>query len=970
MIHFGILIFACVVLGPVATAVAGPGPDCNSNGVNDLVDIAAGTSANCNGNAIPDECELVGNDCNTDGILDSCELSGGTATDCDGDTVLDGCEIANGSETDCDFNGVLDDCERPSPFDCNRNGQDDACDIVQGISNDFDGNQLPDECGLEQCELVWNGFENPPFASGLALNGFDSDGNGEAWSNFSGSASIVAGGCPIGLSTNAIRNTGDDSLAASADLTSELFAGDIGALPPATPLVRVSFDYQLEGDLNARYDHRMLLLSGDTGQVSALLWFGSPNSDLGVNGAGAGDDATPGQVWVLNSAGILLDTGVALDIGVCHSVLITFNTVGGLIDISIDNQPVFSGAAISPTDRIDRISLNAIRHVAASPGGPDLSLTLDNFERCVSGASVSCSIYDSVDCDGNNVCDVFETGGDSDADGVLDICEDYCDDCNNNGLRDAAEIAAGTEPDANSNGIIDFCEATTASENFGSFVLTSIDDERGWSEIGDTISVVVDASFAGQNPAFPTSGNQFLIVSDSPAFPTPTSSFLFSPRSELLEEDDIETWCWDMFVTSNNFGSLFVEITDLCREFDGPVFLPSGARNLGGLVASVNTGLEFRGSAATPPNNAVLMLSNPGGGDMYSTVLIGQESVFGIEARTACIKIRNDFGTTEALYGPLTNDPRTLQLIAVGQIETGKPAPPPGPSQPAGGDKQWIIRTDGVDNGTDFWFDNLRYIAHSDCDKDGIRDSIYIDLIPQMDANTDGVLDTCQDCNNDCGSFPVASVSCLDAQEIALCPMGNVACADCNSNGIPDECDVDPLLPILGALASCPPLPGCLMSRRGGGSCDADGDAVPDECQVAAAQGTDCNYNGCIDGADISMGTSVDVDGNLLPDECDPDCNHNGVVDALDISAGTSSDTGDGVPDECCPNVPNPDFDADGDVDAADYQRLQQCAGPVARSTNVPGGAQFVECGCADLDDSGVVDEEDVRRFQQNTTGP
>ena len=50
-----------------------------------------------------------------------------------------------------------------------------------------------------------------------------------------------------------------------------------------------------------------------------------------------------------------------------------------------------------------------------------------------------------------------------------------------------------------------------------------------------------------------------------------------------------------------------------------------------------------------------------------------------------------------------------------------------------------------------------------------------------------------------------------------------------------------------------------------------------------------------------------DCDGNGIDDDCDTsiiDCNDNGTPDACDISSGTSMDMdGDGVPDECCPEL-------------------------------------------------------------------
>ncbi len=88
--------------------------DCNDNGVDDSDDIAAGTSADCNGNLVPDECET---DCNTNGVPDECDLAPTlalvesaavtvgtgpvaiTAADLDGDTHLDLASANVGSET-------------------------------------------------------------------------------------------------------------------------------------------------------------------------------------------------------------------------------------------------------------------------------------------------------------------------------------------------------------------------------------------------------------------------------------------------------------------------------------------------------------------------------------------------------------------------------------------------------------------------------------------------------------------------------------------------------------------------------------------------------------------------------------------------------------------------------------------------------------------------------------------------------
>jgi hypothetical protein len=112
--------------------------------------------------------------------------------------------------------------------------------------------------------------------------------------------------------------------------------------------------------------------------------------------------------------------------------------------------------------------------------------------------------------------------------------------------------------------------------------------------------------------------------------------------------------------------------------------------------------------------------------------------------------------------------------------------------------------------------------------------------------------------------------------------------ADCNGNGIPDECDI---LPPEGYCQ--PGLPG--YPEECSENCQPDD--VPDECQL---EDNDCQPNGIPDECDIADGTSIDCQPDGVPDECEPDCNENGVADECDIRDGTSEDCNEnGVPDEC-----------------------------------------------------------------------
>jgi len=120
--------------------------DCNGNGIDDELDIAQGTSEDCNLNELPDECELGPRDCNDNGTPDDCDIAEGAALDCNANEIPDSCDIASGQSPDCNANGVPDLCDvGPSGIsdDCNLDGVPDECQLV---ANDCNGNSRPDEC--------------------------------------------------------------------------------------------------------------------------------------------------------------------------------------------------------------------------------------------------------------------------------------------------------------------------------------------------------------------------------------------------------------------------------------------------------------------------------------------------------------------------------------------------------------------------------------------------------------------------------------------------------------------------------------------------------------------------------------------------------------------------------------------------------------------------------------------------------
>ncbi len=118
--------------------------DCNSNGINDPVDISAGTSTDCDDNGLLDECQ---DDCNANDVADACDISGGTSVDCHDDGVPDECQL---QDNDCNFNAVPDDCDIECGLsaDCNRNALPDECELAAGSASDCNLNDVLDVCDI------------------------------------------------------------------------------------------------------------------------------------------------------------------------------------------------------------------------------------------------------------------------------------------------------------------------------------------------------------------------------------------------------------------------------------------------------------------------------------------------------------------------------------------------------------------------------------------------------------------------------------------------------------------------------------------------------------------------------------------------------------------------------------------------------------------------------------------------------
>ncbi|MDO8632706.1 MAG: hypothetical protein Q7R41_19665 [Phycisphaerales bacterium] len=89
-------------------------------------------------------------------------------------------------------------------------------------------------------------------------------------------------------------------------------------------------------------------------------------------------------------------------------------------------------------------------------------------------------------------------------------------------------------------------------------------------------------------------------------------------------------------------------------------------------------------------------------------------------------------------------------------------------------------------------------------------------------------------CTDPGGANQGTAIDRQDLQDAIACPKG--VCADCNGNGILDQCDLNCASPCGGCN-----VPGC------GESSDCNSNSVPDECDIASGTSPDCNENGVPD---------------------------------------------------------------------------------------------------------------------------
>ena len=351
-------------------------PDCNGNGVPDADDIVSLTSPDCDLDGVPDECQI---DVNSTAV-------GGPffcTADCD---------------PDCNNTGIPDACELVGN-DCNTNGVPDECDVEQFVFSDFSS--------LAGLNLVGN---TTTVGSRLRLTTEACLQRGGVWFT---DKQFVQGGFDTTFLIEISRD-GADGLAFLIQNESESSLGSRGGglgytngdFPGIANSVAIEFDTFLN------------------------VAHGDPNDNhVSIHTAGLAPNEADESFSLGSSTAIPFLSDAAP-----HTVRILY--IPGTLSIFVDD--LVNPALVAAVDLASILSLDNGTAWVGFTAATGLCV-IENHD-ILSWSFKSSAL---VDCNAN---------------GIPDECELVGNDCNANGIPDECDLSNGTSLDCNANGILDECD--------------------------------------------------------------------------------------------------------------------------------------------------------------------------------------------------------------------------------------------------------------------------------------------------------------------------------------------------------------------------------------------------------------------------------------------------------------------------------------------------------------------------------
>ena len=929
--------------------------DCNGNAVPDVCDVAAGTSPDCDGNDHPDECDVAeGNDCNANDVPDTCDLASGSSADCDANQRPDECP-------DCPEVDVL------FIMDTSASMDDEAtvlCNAVQDIAS----------------ELTRRGIAFKASYFGISENpgGVYKCLTGNVISTY---GTVVPGDPPPTLTTLGACPGGNE--VASEDwgraiaVAATQRAWTEGATRLIVPLVdegpwcgdptdnpgvdrdavehaiaiAVANGVNVSPIIPAERGAGMVFLAQDTAERTGGKLF-----DLGVTQSGVAE-AVVGTVLAACVGSYDCDTNLVPDSCELAS--------GAAPDCDEDGLPDACDVSRGAADCDGDVVPDSCQILA------DPSLDCDG-----DGAIDECQITvaDRADCNGNGTpdrCDVAAGGAAVDADdnGVPDSCELL--DCDGDGVDDDLAVSGGAASDCNANGRPDACDLLGPGVRDRTWARTGWGNAAtpGVVKVGDDLGV---AGLLGYESRQPSNDPDAYAALDgdlgSPLAGSYAVDWAKTGGTVAVTEwiDDPAGLDADMeWIELFNYGGTAVDLTGWRLKDSGTdnVVLPSVILPPGRFVVITRRTDLFVTNWGVPPSEIGRRVFKVGFGPLDNT---GDELLLIDASGTAVWAVA---WNNDPVSGAATHLSRALVLYNASADCDANLVPDD--CQPDCDDNGVADTCDLSAGAADCDLDGVPDRCQADCDDNGVADTCDM-AQGAVDCDGNGTLDRCQiaaDAGLDCDDngaldgcdIAVGAPDCDGNGALDVCDVASGAADDCDDDGVPDQCQL-----ATGAATDCNHnglLDGCDIASGTADDCDQDG--VPDACALSNGAAKDCNVNAIPDGCDIASGAAVDCDGGGVPDVCEiasgaaKDCNINTVPDACEIATGAAADCdGGGVPDACelTAGTAN-DCDANSVPDRCD---IASGGAADCNANTVPDGCEIIAGQVPDCDDNGVPDACDI----------
>ena len=833
--------------------------DCNGNGVQDICDIANGTSLDCNDNDIPDGCEPA-DDCNNNGVQDICDIASGSSTDCNLNSTPDECDLSDGASTDCDRSGLPDECD--SAADCNANGVQDICEIADGSSSDCNANGVPDDCDVgggdapvadacESARLVCPGFTY----SGTTVDATNDGSATCASSAFSPDVWYRYGPQSDGVLEVSLCGSAYDTAISIHTACPGNSKNEVACNDDSCDLQSI---VSLQVTAGADYWIRVAGFAGGVGNFTMQLV--GPNcralpADCNGNGVLDECDVATETSADCNDNGIPDECDPQLD---CNN-----NGVQDICDVAASTS--------------DDCNTNEV------PDECEPQLDCNN-----NGAQDICDLAteSSPDCNLNEIpdeCDVAdESSGDCNANIIPDECESQTD-CNDNGIQDFCDLALGTSPDCNDNIRPDECDIYRCGEPSGSCPgsgdccdpngngtrgcncarccagVCEIDPfccDVVWDSFCAFVaSIIVECNCGGEGQVFSPDCNDNDV---------PDECDVASMSSDDCNNNTVPDEC-DPILDCNTNGVQDIcdvaagtsddcnanEIPDLCETDCNATGIPDDC--------DVTNGTSIDCQQDLIPDECQLGQTDCNGNGVPDDCDIG-----GVNLLLNGAFESGDFsGWTQINSGPgsfLINDgafnpPSPDPALEPCSGNFGAIASSTGPGQhslyqditiPADAGAVTVRWVDRIRNHASQFSDPNQEFRVEVWDTDNNLISEIFSTDPG-DVRLAGCVLRSFDLSAFIGETIRLAFTTQDSlfflnvhiDDVRVLESSDIS-KDCDEDGIPDECEVPP----------------------GGSGSDCNKDSIPDNCQLGS---NDCNAN-------------------LIPDECEPDkdCNENGVLDLCD----------------------------------------------------------------------------------------